>query len=398
MDAKHSADPFARYRIVGTAAALLILLLGVKDVWQNFTHPGFRDFINFWCSARFAMSGTPALAYDPQALHHLQSSVATIKAGNEMPFPYMPAYILLVLPFGLFSYPLGMALWVGATLLLYLLALKRLVPQAGLLALAFPPILVTIALGQNGFLTAALLITAVAMLDRRPFAAGVLAGLLILKPQLGLFLPVALIASRQWRAIAGAALSAVCISLSGVLLFGTATLLAWIRLLPLLAKITKDGMIGWIQLTSVYAAGRQAGLDAATAMALHVLIALAAATVVWITWRSDRDKFAKAAILAAATALASPYLFLYDLPILMVPILWLARSRVHPAAVAVPWFLSAFAIAQHFGSAGPINLNPIISIVLLALTARQQRKDRTEETLTSGGKSAPAAQTAQYLS
>ena len=46
-----------------------------------------------------------------------------------------------------------------------------------------------------------MLITIFAWLDRRPVAAGVLIGLLTLKPQLGILFPVMLIASARWRVL-----------------------------------------------------------------------------------------------------------------------------------------------------------------------------------------------------
>ena len=61
-----------------------------------------------------------------------------------------------------------------------------------LLAVAFPAVLVNLGHGQNGFLTAALLGGALAMLDRRPIVAGILFGLLAYKPQFGLMIPLVL--------------------------------------------------------------------------------------------------------------------------------------------------------------------------------------------------------------
>jgi hypothetical protein len=383
MDAKQSAapeesaDPFVYYRRVGSVAAFLFLLIAANQLWQNFVHPSCRDFISFWGAARLAIAGSPALAYNLNALHHLQSSIVNFGPGEQLPFPYPPAFLLLVLPFGLFSYPVGMALWVAATLGLYFAAMKRLTPDAGLLALAFPPVFVNILIGQNGFLTAALFCAAFATLDRRPFVAGLLAGCIVLKPQLGVFFPVALLASRQWRAIAGAAVSSICLGLLSLFLFGSDTFLAWARQLPLYGAIAKNGNVGWIQFTSVYAAARQVGLGSVPAMLLHSTIAIIAAAFVWNVWRSRQDNLAKTAVLAAATALASPYLFLYDLLILAIPFLWLAKAKANPAAVGGIWCMWMASIAQHFGSAGPINLNPIIPISLLTLTLWQQHKGVT---------------------
>ena len=71
-------------------------------------------------------------------------------------------------------------------------------PETLLIAAAFPAVFVNIGHGQNGFLTAALLGGALHLLDRRPWLAGVLIGLLAYKPQFGVLIPIALLASRRW--------------------------------------------------------------------------------------------------------------------------------------------------------------------------------------------------------
>ena len=70
-------------------------------------------------------------------------------------------------------------------------------PDTLWLALALPPVLVNAITGQAGFLTAALFVGGMALLPKRPFAGGLLLGLLVVKPQLGLVLPFALLAGRR---------------------------------------------------------------------------------------------------------------------------------------------------------------------------------------------------------
>lgn len=67
---------------------------------------------------------------------------------------------------------------------------------------AAPARLVNILNGQNGFLSAALLLGGTWWIDRRPVAAGILFGLLTFKPQFGTLLPFVPIALAAWRVIA----------------------------------------------------------------------------------------------------------------------------------------------------------------------------------------------------
>jgi hypothetical protein len=59
-----------------------------------------------------------------------------------------------------------------------------------------------------------------AWLDRRPALAGMLIGLLVIKPQLGLFFPVILIASGRWRVFFAAALTAIAVTITTAVAFG----------------------------------------------------------------------------------------------------------------------------------------------------------------------------------
>ena len=88
----------------------------------------------------------------------------------------------LRLPFVVAAVPYawGLAIWLVASFAAYLAAIRAILPRQGtlLVAAAFPAVFVNVGHGQNGFLTAALLGGALHWLDRRPWLAGVLIGLL----------------------------------------------------------------------------------------------------------------------------------------------------------------------------------------------------------------------------
>jgi hypothetical protein len=378
------SDPYAAYRLVGTACALVVLAAAAWQFVLNVQHPADRDFLSFWGAAQMAIAGKPWLAYDNAALHALQATVASFGGAGEMTFPYPPAYLLLVAPFGLLSFPAGMIAWSLCTGAFFLFAARRLMPRSGWLALAFPAAFATAAIGQNGFVMAGIFMAGLVLLERRPFAAGLVLGCLVLKPQLALLLPIALLAGARWRTIAGAAVSAIGILLLGLAVFGVATTEAWIHQLPLYGRIGRDGLVGWSKLASVYAAGRQAGLEAGPALMLHLSLLMAAAAAVWRIWRSKiGGDGAKVAILSAAAPLASPYVFYYDQLILVPAFFWLVREKVSPAVVAALWCLSLLTLAQ-LGLDQPVNFGPIGPMAIVALVywrwraSERARADRSE--------------------
>ena len=368
-----AADPYARYRFVGTVFALVLVLAAVSEFWRNFVQPSDRDFLAPWAAVQLALAGRPWAAYDSVALHAVQSTVATFgSATAELPFPYPPAYLLLVIPFGLMSFPAGLVAWSVSTFAFYLAAARRLVPHSGWLAAAFPAAFVNAAIGQNAFLTAGLFMAGLSLLSASPFAAGALLGCLIVKPQLAMMVPIAMLAGRQWRAIAGAATSSLAILSIGLLLYGQGTIAAWLHEAPLIVKVTGDGLMGWGKLASVYAAVRQMGVPASPAIAVHLIVAAAAAALVWRAWSSPGNAGAKVSMLAAGSMLMSPYVFYYDALLLVPSFFYLARAGERSGVLLALWSIPLLLIGQ-IGVGDFVNLNPAVPIILMALTYWRSR-------------------------
>ncbi len=106
---------------------------------------------------------------------------------------YPPFTLLLLRPLGGLPYFAALALWTAGLFAVFAgVTLSQVPPErrgAALVALALAPAcLINAVGGQNGFLTAALLLGGLLALDRRPILAGILFGLLTWKPHLGLVL------------------------------------------------------------------------------------------------------------------------------------------------------------------------------------------------------------------
>jgi hypothetical protein len=201
--------------------------------------PVGADFTLFWAASYLSLQGNPAEVYD---FSHLRATEQQLFGpAVTLPWPYPPTFLLMVLPLSLLPYPTALAIWLAATLAVFLVVLWRIGPHPLilLLTLAFPGTFINFICGQNGFLSAALLGGGLLLLDRFPLAAGLVLGLLCFKPHLALLVPVALLAGRHGKALLGVLLSGVgpfscqCI---GVRLVGLVSLLAQPALCP---KITR---------------------------------------------------------------------------------------------------------------------------------------------------------------
>jgi hypothetical protein len=361
------ADPYAICRFLGNAVALLVVAMSVWEWWRNFVQPTDRDFLGVWAAAQLAIAGKAAAAYDSGVLHAVEAAAATFgSAAAELPFPYAPAYLMLALPFAGLPFPVAMALWSLCTGVFYLFAARRLMPRSGCLALAFPAAYANAAIGQNGFLTAGIFMAGLSLLSSAPFAAGLVLGCLVIKPQLALLLPVALIAGRQWRAVAGAAVSSIAILLAGLAAFETAVNAAWLHQARFIVEITGKGLMGWPKLASVYATARQIGCSPEAALAIHLAIAVAAAAVTWRIWRSQAAQEVKIAVLAAASMLMSPYVFYYDGLIMVPAFFYLLRERERPGLLLALWAVPLLLMAE-MSMGALVNLNPLVPIVLTSL-------------------------------
>jgi len=72
---------------------------------------------------------------------------------------------------------------------------------------------------------------------------------------------------------------------------------------------------------------RALGVSPPAAGAVQFALFLGLGALVWRTWSSrDVDPLRRGAILVFATLLGSPYLFAYDLAMLVVPVCWLAHE------------------------------------------------------------------------
>jgi hypothetical protein len=129
-----------------------------------------------------------------------------------------------------------------------------------LLALAFPAVFVNLGHGHNGFLTAALIGAALAVLDRRPLFAGILFGLLAYKPQFGLLVPLALLAAGHWRTFAAACATVAALVVLTTLAFGPSVWEAFFASLHFTRTVVLEaGETGWHKIQSVFALVRIVG-------------------------------------------------------------------------------------------------------------------------------------------
>lgn len=315
--------------VIATAFALCAVA-AVAIAYKGAVAP---DFVSFWAAGRLASEGQVASVY-AIALHHAVEAQA-VPSVRLLPFPYPPFVLPLFVPFGMLPFWLAFGAWIALTAIFYVaVTWRRLEARFSLAQAAAAANFIT---GQNGFLTAGIFIGGTGMLPSRPFFAGAVLGLLCFKPQLAILLPVALLAGREWRAIAGGIATSAALLMFGLLLFGVPAYSSFLAILPDFSNWLSAGRWPWGELASPFALLRWFEVPMRVALLVHGIVAAGAAALTaraW--WRKDE---ARVPILAAATLLVPPYLFTYDALLLTLPLASLAKEK-RQGAFAAAWLLS----------------------------------------------------------
>ena len=321
------------------AFALAALILGVyvlvAIVFAMNSHgrlgpngtPLFYDFSAFYQAAGFADSGHAARAYDDGAMLAAEQA-AFPGATLRLPWNYPPTFQLLLMPLGALPYVAAWLVWSGALYGLYVLLAGR-IAAAGQrwMVLLAPGAAVNLLVGQNGLLSTVLMGGGVMLLRSRPLLGGALLGLMSYKPHFAVLVPLVLICGREWRALAAAIVSGAGLALLALAVFGADPWLAFVHKAIEPSSIFSSSSSAWRTIPSIMIMARSLG--AGRRSAPRCIAALAAAATIgalWV-WRKTGDPRLRAAALATATLIVTPYLRVYDLALLILPIAALLPRR-----------------------------------------------------------------------
>src|SRR3954462_8727959 len=172
------------------------------------------DFINVWAAGRLVLEGLPAQAYDWDIQKQVELALLRQDFVGYFAWHYPPPFLFVASLLAQFPYAVAFIGWMAVSIVPYLAVMRPIVGRTFgfLLALALPVVFSNIFVGQNGFLTAALIGATLYLLPVRPILAGICLGLLSYKPQYGLLFPVVLIAASQWRAFFAAGVTVVALA------------------------------------------------------------------------------------------------------------------------------------------------------------------------------------------
>jgi alpha-1,2-mannosyltransferase len=291
--------------------------------------PTSTDFTSFYAAGTLADSGHPELTYDLQA--HYRAEEAATRPGIEYKyFYYPPTFLFVCAAVAKLPYFWSFIVFEAASCFLYLAVIRAILAERSwdvlIPFLACPAIYWTFGLGQNALITAALFGGATLLVDRRPIVSGILFGALCYKPHLALLVPVGLAAGRHYRAFLSALGSVVLLCVASLAVFGWATWSAFLHQAATSPATYESGRIMLNAFASPFGGLLLLRSPLMVNYAIQAFVTLGAAAVVWLVWRRRDALPVRAAVLLAATLVAVPVIFLYDLMLATVAVAWLLRA------------------------------------------------------------------------
>ena len=361
---------------VGLPSYASLIVMGLMTERLAFPSGGILggDHTAIWTAARGVWNGDYPGLYDAAAFEAALQRLGTPEERFGLTWQYPPHAMLVLAPFGLLPYLVSYAVFALGGLAAFAVSLRRgagATWRTALLVLAAPVLFQAVVCGQTGAFVGALMIGALVMPDRRPLIAGLCAGLLTVKPQLGVLIPVAYLAGGHGRAFAVAAATTLALVGGSLVLFGAE---AWALFLGQILGVTEmvgDAVYPLHKMVTVFAAARTLGLPEAVAAALQILAALTACVLCWRLWRGQRPITERAALTAGLAFLCTPYAYHYDASVLALPYLLAARgvSIETPGRLAAlaACFMTPMWMTGAFSAVGAqLGLGAVLLVTLLA--------------------------------
>lgn len=307
---------FIGWSIIALCAALIVTLvfqvptLGANNV--------VLDFDAFYIAGQLGHEGQIAAAYDKSVMLARQSALS----GKNiwMPWSYPPQFNLVAMALTWLERGQSYGLFMLATLLPYLLVLRRIAGTwtSDALLLGMPALLITSAIGQNGFLTGTLMGLFVLGWQRNRGWAGVPLGLMVIKPHLALGAGVLALVSGRWAVVLWSFATIAATSALATWVFGPGVWQAFLDGTAIASEGMKNGYYPMYRMTSVYAFLATLHVGAAVALAAQIAMALVALGVIVRVSRLGWPASRVLGVTLVASLGVSPYSYDYDMPILII--------------------------------------------------------------------------------
>jgi len=348
--------PTTATRLLRIATILLVIAMFAKilEFAQLLPTLGARntlvDFDAFYIVGQLFWDGRIADAYDVTVMAQIQN--ALVGHNGFMPWTYPPQFDLITLTLPALPRGVAYAVFTGLTLAAYLAVLARLAGPAllwVLIALA-PALYVTLTIGQNAFLTGALMGLFCVLSLRGASMAGLPLGLLVIKPHLGFGLAAHALAKGRWAVIGWALAVTVMSSALAAWAFGGDIWAAFLAGAEQAGAALRTDFYPIYRMTSIYAALHSLGTPPSVAIWAQGALGLLACVLIILAVRRGLPQHQTLAMACFTAALVSPYLYDYDMVVIGIALALIAADlRARTGALDRVLLLGLFWVAGGLG-------------------------------------------------
>jgi hypothetical protein len=332
--ARQPSNPLQKLHTAASYIALILfgsfaLALAISSLNSNWSlgpfHPSplshtmpEEDFFNLWSAGNLVRESKLDWIYSSELFDHWKH-VHFDPAILTEDWIYPPTVLLIGVPFSYLPLVPAFLLWnllttFGAVAIMRSARLPWSVIAVGLAGTASWR---SLALGQYGIITGAFVIAGLVIAPRHPIRAGILLGFVTLKPQQGVIVPIAWLASRSWRAIASAALTFGILAAAVGLWLGPQSWALFLTHSRSMARAILEAPPPQPNIntgTSVFWMCRTMGSTVAAATYAQLLAGSIAVWLAYKAWRKhDVDSLTRVAFTVCLSLMVTPYGYTSDM-------------------------------------------------------------------------------------
>lgn len=364
----------------------------------NLATPGLRDrggnlkgtdFLHFYTLGSIAIerrgANLPGVDLPAASLYDMNTQAALAAqrvpqaAGLRYLTLYPPQVSIFFAPLAHLPYPWALAVWSSFSAAVYGACvffvwktcphLREYGSTVFLLAVAYPAFFHLIAWGQTSGLALACFTALFFLLrSKQDFAAGLVLGCLIFKPQLGLAAAVVFLSVGAWKIVLGAVLSAVAQLSTGVLYYGADPLRKWIKTLAHVQSVMTQLEPRPYQTHSLRTFWSMMIPWPGLALALYVLSAVGALALTIFLWKRAQPLSVCYPCLLLAAVLVAPHLTVYDL-VILAPAFLLLSDWMIGMTESPRWLGTLLYLVYALPLLGPLARWTHVQLSVIAMTA-----------------------------
>jgi hypothetical protein len=362
--------PFNTRRISSWGALVLMVAF-----WSVLAPPLIRaawhdDFLCWYIGAKLAWSGDFHHMYDPAAQWAVQQKVLPEEPILSV-FPRPPFFAVLVAPMTALPYRSAFIVWLAIQIALlaicFFWAARKFGDDALVWGALSGPAFFGIASGQDTSLLLALAVAGYVLAERgEDRLAGAVWGLMLIKFNLLLAVPLAMLATRRWRMLQGFSITACGLGVFSLLILGSDGLRLYFQMLSSNAfpKFNPSPALT-INLQSLAA---HLGMTAKAFVAPATIAVLA---VGWVALR-QAPLWRWLSVVLVVSLLVAPHVYAYNGALLLLPtwlMIFLSPFRWTKIAAAV-YTMPLLFLLRLFGEHGAV-ITPLCLLGMLAALAAE---------------------------